>query len=59
MVIVVRLRFDARTIDYLTRRRSEGLSKKDVVRCLKRFIVREVYNDLRTDWSGPAADSTS
>jgi len=24
-------------------------SKKDVLRCLKRFIVREVFRDLRTD----------
>ncbi|WP_235916737.1 IS110 family transposase [Antrihabitans cavernicola] len=49
MVVVVRLRFDQRTIDYMRRRRAEGLSKKDVMRCLKRFIAREVYHDLRTD----------
>jgi hypothetical protein len=33
----------------MTRRRSEGLSKKDVLRCLKRFIAREVFNDLKID----------
>ena len=37
------------TIDYMQRRLTEGLSKKDVLRCLKRFIAREVFNDLRTD----------
>lgn len=49
MIAVVRLRYDQRTIAYMERRRAEGLSKKDVLRCLKRFIAREVYNDLRTD----------
>lgn len=49
MIAVVRLRYDARTIDYRQRRLAEGLSKKDVLRCLTRFIAREVYNDLRHD----------
>ncbi len=47
MIAVVRLRYDARTVDYMQRRLAEGLSKKDVLRCLKRFIAREVFNDLR------------
>jgi type I restriction-modification system DNA methylase subunit len=34
---------------YMERRRAEGLSKKYVLRCLKRFIAREVYHDLRAD----------
>ena len=42
MIAVCRLRYDQRTIDYMARRRGEGLSKKDVLRCLKRFIAREV-----------------
>jgi hypothetical protein len=33
----------------MERRRTEGLSKKDVLRCLKRFIAREVYNALKED----------
>lgn len=37
MIAVVRLRYDARTIGYMQRRLSEGLSKKDVLRCLKRL----------------------
>lgn len=47
MIAVVRLRYDARTVDYMQRRLAEGLSTKDVLRCLKRFIAREVFNDLR------------
>ncbi len=31
----------------MERRRAEGLSKRDVVRCLKRFIAREVFNTLK------------
>ena len=49
MIAVCRLRYDQRTIDYMHRRSAEGLSKKDVLRCLKRFIAREVFHDLRTD----------
>ena len=49
MIAICRLRYDQRTIDYMARRRSEGLSKKDVLRCLKRFIAREVFNDLKID----------
>lgn len=49
MIAVCRLRYDPRTSAYMHRRQTEGLSKKDVLRCLKRFIAREVYNDLKTD----------
>ncbi len=33
----------------MERRQKEGLSKKDVLRCLKRFIAREVFYDLKHD----------
>ena len=49
MIVVCRLRYDQRTIDYMNRRRAEGLSKKDVIRCLKRFVAREVFRDLKRD----------
>lgn len=31
---------------YAERRTSEGLSKKDIIRCLKRLIPREIYYTL-------------
>jgi transposase len=34
------------TKDYLARRTAEGKSKKEILRCLKRYIVREVYPRL-------------
>lgn len=49
MIAVCRLRYHEPTIAYAQRRLAEGLSKKDVLRCLKRFIAREVYHDLKTD----------
>lgn len=45
-IVLVRMRYDERTRAYVTRRTKEGLSKKDVTRCLKRFVAREVYRAL-------------
>jgi hypothetical protein len=46
---IVRMRFHQPTIDYVARRTAQGLTKKDVIRCLKRFIAREVYQRVMTD----------
>ena len=35
------MRFHQPTIDYVARRSAEGLTKKDIIRCLKRFVGRE------------------
>ena len=37
---------DPRTIAYMERRISEGRTKKEAMRCLKRYVAREVYNLL-------------
>lgn len=34
------------TRDYVERRTAEGLSKREIIRCLKRYIAREVFNNL-------------
>lgn len=34
---------------YTARRTQQGLSKKDIIRCLKRSIAREIYHALRND----------
>jgi DNA-binding transcriptional regulator YhcF (GntR family) len=31
---------------YVERRTKEGLSKKEIIRCLKRYVAREVYHHL-------------
>jgi hypothetical protein len=40
---------------YLNKRTAQGLSKKDILRCLKRAIAREVYHDLRPTGAGAIA----
>jgi transposase len=45
-IVFVRMRFDPRTRDYVERRTKEGLSKKEIMRCLKRYVAREVYQCL-------------
>ncbi|MEU1695347.1 IS110 family transposase, partial [Streptomyces hirsutus] len=45
-IVLTRMRFDERTRAYVERRTKEGLNKKDIMRCLKRFVAREVYRAL-------------
>ena len=49
MIAVVRLRYCPRTRLYAARRTAEGLSKREIIRCLKRYIAREVYQALSAD----------
>lgn len=48
LICVVRMRIDGRTQAYLARRASEGKSKREIMRCLKRYVAREVYRVLVT-----------
>jgi len=34
---------------WTTSRQGTGLSKKDIIRCLKRFVAREIYHALIDD----------
>jgi transposase len=45
-IVLCRLRWDARTRAYMERRTKQGLSKSEIIRCLKRYIAREVYLEL-------------
>lgn len=47
-IVLSRLRYDPRTQQYATRRTTQGLGKKEIIRCLKRYVVREVYRALPT-----------
>ena len=44
--VIVRLRWHPPTITYVKRRKADGLSKKDIIRCLERFVARELYHLL-------------
>ncbi len=44
--IVVRMRWHPPTIAYVERRTAEGLSKREIIRCLKRYLAREIFSLL-------------
>ena len=44
--VIVRMRWHQPTIDYVARRAAEGLSKREITRCLKRYLAREIYHLL-------------
>jgi transposase len=46
IVTIVRLRHHEPTRAYVERRTNEGLSKREIIRCLKRYIAREIYANL-------------
>ena len=45
-IVTVRIRCDPRTRDYIERRRKEGKTTKEAIRCLKRYVAREIYREL-------------
>jgi transposase len=55
LIAVVRMRCCARTKAYAARRATEGRSKREIMRCLKRYIAREVYRTLCADLADFAA----
>jgi transposase len=46
VVAVCRMSRDDRTRAYVAKRTAEGKSKKEIIRCLKRYIAREIYRIL-------------
>jgi transposase len=46
IVTIVRIRHHEPTRAYVERRTNEGLSKREIIRCLKRYIAREIYANL-------------
>jgi transposase len=45
-IVLVRMSTDPRTRAYVARRTLEGKSKREIMRCLKRYVAREVFRDL-------------
>ncbi len=45
-IVITRMVYDPRTTEYIERRTNDGLTKKEAVRCLKRYVAREVYSLL-------------
>jgi transposase len=53
-VVLCRLRWDPRTRAYAQRRTQDGLSKKEIIRCLKRYVARELYQLITASDPQPA-----
>lgn len=49
IAVVVRLRYCPRTQTYLQRRTEQGLTKRDIIRCLKRYVLREAHTAIMKD----------
>jgi transposase len=52
-----RMSWDERTREYVARRTAEGKSKREVLRCLKRYVAREVYRILTAPDTLPSSVS--
>ena len=40
------MQFHEPTIAYIARRTGEGKTERDTIRCLKRYVIREIYHLL-------------
>jgi transposase len=45
---------DPRTQAYVARRTAEGKTRKEIMRCLQRYVAREIYKALVTQARNPA-----
>ncbi len=57
MIVVCRMRTDHRTRDYVERRLAEGKSKREIMRCLKRYVAREIFAPSPESRTPPHQDS--
>jgi transposase len=53
MIVITRLSRCATTRAYVERRTQQGLSKRDIIRCLKRYVAREVYQLITEQQENP------
>lgn len=56
-IVVTRIRRDARTCAYVERRTKQGMSKRDIIRCLKRHVAREIYRQIHPATTSVTASS--
>lgn len=59
-VVLTRLRCHPETRAYLQRRTAEGRGKREIIRCLKRYLARQIYKIIRASITvGSPASSTA
>jgi transposase len=49
-IVICRLRWDPATRAYVERRTKEGRTKAEIIRCLKRYVAREVFTAIQADF---------
>ncbi|MGA8788137.1 MAG: transposase [Paenarthrobacter sp.] len=52
-VVLVRMASCQRTKDYVAKRTAEGKSKREIMRCLKRYTAREIYRQITNPQAAP------
>ncbi|KMS70019.1 IS110 family transposase [Streptomyces flaveolus] len=52
--VLSRMRWEPATQKYVQRRTADGLSKREIIRCLKRYLARTIYKILRSPCPQPA-----
>ena len=58
-VVIVRMRWHEPTKTYVARRTAQGLSKREIIRCLKRYVAREIYHLIRKPQPTPEVPDVS
>jgi transposase len=48
-IVITRRKLDPETIAYIARRRAEGKSEREAIRCLKRYVARHLYRVLEAN----------
>lgn len=46
-IVLVRMSKDSKTPDYVAKGTEDGLSEKEIIRCLKHYVVREIYRFMK------------
>jgi transposase len=55
-IVLVRMSFDPRTRAYVQRRRTEGLSTREIIRCLRRYVADETFTLITDPPAVPVVD---
>jgi transposase len=55
MAVVTRIRMDPATRAYVVKRTTEGRTPREIRRCLKRYLARQIYRQLNAAAQAPAA----
>ena len=48
--VIVRMRIHQPTVDYVAGRSADGRTTREIIRCLKRFLARELHPRVMTDF---------